>query len=75
MGDLPIERLDFGFAVQVQQAEFEHRLRLFFHLLGVVQVLHAVLFGECALDLDDVLEEFRVAGLKAQRQVGGALLD
>ena len=52
--DLPVDRLDLRLALQLQQAEVEHRLRLFLDLLRVVQRLHAILPREIALQIEDV---------------------
>ena len=61
MRDLPVDRLDLRLALQLQQPEVEHRLRLLLDLLRVMERLHAVLPRHVFLQLQHVRQQLRIA--------------
>src|SRR5258708_19094555 len=75
LGDLPINGFDLGFAFQIQQAKLEHRLRLFFNLLGIMQVLHSVLLVHRSMNFDDVGQKLRIRFLDFEYLIAGRFLD
>src|SRR5579872_209637 len=73
-GDLPEQRLHARFDVEVEQAELEHRLRLFFDLLEVVPRLVERVLREAGVDVQDLANQFVIAGADLVR-LRGRLLD
>ena len=67
LGDLPEQRLDARFDVEIEDAVLEHRLRLLFDLLQIMPRLGHVVFGERAIGVEDLANEFVIGGADRAR--------
>ena len=75
LGELPVDALDLRFALEIEQPEREHLLRLFLDLLRIVQRLAPVVLPQLLLHVEDVADELVIRFGELELRLERTLLD